>query len=230
MPVAWAPIASVAGSAIGGYAQSKQQNADRVAQREQDRQRLAEEQRQFNTNLAEQQRQYGGNYQQKQYDQNTSTQMGYGDRAMSANRELELLPMRDKAAALMMQRMGTPAQQTSPRSLAGGGTDALRGGASPQMPYDLNANRASAQAYKAGDGGMTGNVQRELLQRYMDVPQSPDMPQAQGGGQAPGAQPEKESDKLRAMLVSMDQQGVPIQIRQQIGQALEAALAREAGR
>lgn len=222
----WSLGTQVAGSVISSYAQGKQANSDRAAQREQDRQRLAEEQRQFNTKLAEDQRQYGGNYQQTQYKQNVDAQSQYGDRAQSVNRELEVLPMRDKAAALLMQRMGNPAVQTTARSLAGGGTDALRGGGLPQMPYDLNKQAQQAAAYKAGDGGMTGDVQKELLSRYMNVPKSPDMQAFTPQNTAPAV--EKESDKIRAMLSSMDMQGVPRAIRQQVSKALEAALAREA--
>lgn len=170
----WGPaIVGVAGGAAKGVAsaQGGRQNAAT------DRARLAEEQRQFNAQFSENQRQYGGNYAQKGFDQNINAQTQYGDRAQSVNRELELLPMRDRASALMQQRMAAPARQTAPRSLAGG-TDSLRGGTAPQMPYDLDANRAQAQAYKAGDGGMTGDVQRQLLERYMNVPKSPEMPAA----------------------------------------------------
>lgn len=178
------PLAAVtmgldfAGKIAGGISGSQKARED-AKQRARE---LAQEQQQFTANLGENQRQFNAGYGQKAFDQNLNANTAYGDRAQSVNRELETLPMRDKAQALLMQRMGAPAQQTTARSLAGGGTDALRGGGAPQMPYDLNAFKAQAEAYKAGDGGMTGDVQRQLLARYMAPPTAPsaaDLPKAQ---------------------------------------------------
>lgn len=169
----WGTVISTVGQGLGAYANSKQNNAQQQQQIEERRKQLEEQQRQFNANLAEQQRQANGQSAQKQYDSNVSTTTAYGDRAQGVNRELELLPLRDRASAMMQTMMGNPAQQTSPRSLAGGGTDALRGGAAPQMPYDLSALQKAAGSYQPGQGGMTGDVQKKLLEQYMNVPKAP---------------------------------------------------------
>lgn len=169
----WGPtIAAVGSSVAGGIGKGQQNKQDQ----KQTAAQLAEEQKRFNATFDEDRRRYNSDYAQKGFDQTINAQTQYGDRAQSVNRELEMLPMRDKASALLMQRMGNPAQQSAARSLAGG-TQELRGGTQPQMPYDLNANRAAAQNYKPGDGGMTGDVQKELLTRYMDVPKTPEMEQ-----------------------------------------------------
>ena len=169
----------VGGKIIGGIAGARQAKED-AKQRARE---LAMQQQNFAANLGENQRQFNAQYGQKAFDQNLNANTAYGDRAQAVNRELETLPMRDKAQALLLQRMGAPAQQTTARSFSGGaGTDALRGGALPQMPYDLNAFKAQAEAYKPGDGGMSGDVQRQLLARYMNVPTAPsatDLPQGQ---------------------------------------------------
>lgn len=168
--------ADIGGKILGGISAAQKAKED-AKQRARE---LAQQQQQFTANLGENQRQFNAGYGQKAFDQNLNANTAYGDRAQSVNRELETLPLRDKAQALLLQRMGAPAQQTTARSLAGGGTDALRGGGAPQMPYDLNAFKAQAEAYKPGDGGMTGDVQRQLLARYMNVPQAPssaDLPQ-----------------------------------------------------
>lgn len=196
----WAIGASVLGSVASGVAESKaraEENKNRARQ-------LQAEQQQFNQKLGEDQRQFNNNFGQTQYKQNIDAQSQYGDRAQSVNRELEVLPMRDKAAALLMQRMGNPAVQTTARSLAGGGTDALRGGGLPQMPYDLNKQAQQAAAYKAGDGGMTGDVQKELLSRYMNVPKSPDMQQPTGPN------PAEVEMKVANMLRQWEQQGMKV--------------------
>ena len=112
----WAIGASVLGSVASGVAEAKaraEENKNRARQ-------LQAEQQQFNQKLGEDQRQFNNNFGQTQYKQNIDAQSQYGDRAQSVNRELEVLPMRDKAAALLMQRMGNPAVQTTARSLAGG--------------------------------------------------------------------------------------------------------------
>lgn len=193
--MSWAIAANVGGQLLGGLAQGQKSREDA---RERARQ-LAEEQRQFNARLGEDQRQFGVTSGQRQFDQNLSANTQYGDRAQNVNRELETLPMRDKAQALLLQRMGAPAQQTTARSLAGGGTDALRGGAAPAMPYDLNAFKAQAEAYKPGDGGMSGDVQRQLLARYMNVPTAPDV----ASQPAPTIQRSTaESDQIRARLAT----------------------------
>ena len=173
------PLAAVtmgldfAGKIAGGISGSQKARED-AKQRARE---LAQEQQQFTANLGENQRQFNAGYGQKAFDQNLNANTAYGDRAQSVNRELETLPMRDKAQALLMQRMGAPAQQVQARSLAGG-TASLAGGTQPQgMPYNLEANRQQAANYKAGDGGMTGDVQKELLSRYMDVPKTPEMEQ-----------------------------------------------------
>ena len=170
----WGPtILSVGGSIASGIGQGQQNKQDQKMTAAQ----LAEQQRQFNAQFGEDRRRYNSDYAQKGFDQTINAQTQYGDRAQSVNRELELLPMRDKASALLMQRMGAPAQQVQARSLAGG-TRELHGGTQPQgMPFDLNAIRQQAANYKAGDGGMTGDVQRELLSRYMNVPKTPEMEQ-----------------------------------------------------
>lgn len=194
-PQGWAIAADVGGKVLGGIAGGQKAREDA---RERARQ-LAEEQRQFNANLGENQRQFNAGYGQKTFDQNLNANTAYGDRAQSVNRELETLPMRDKAQALLMQRMGAPAQQTTARSLAGGGTDALRGGGQPQMPYDLNAFKAQAEAYKPGDGGMSGDVQRQLLARYMAPPSAPEM-SAQPAASIPKST--FDIDQLKAALAS----------------------------
>lgn len=170
----WGPtIASVGGSIASGIGKGQQNKQDQKMTAAQ----LAEDQKRFNAQFDEDRRRYNSDYAQKGFDQTINAQSQYGDRAQSVNRELEMLPMRDKASALLMQRMGAPAQQVQARSLAGG-TASLAGGTQPQgMPYDLNAIRQQAANYKAGDGGMTGDVQKELLKRYMDVPKTPEMEQ-----------------------------------------------------
>ena len=170
----WGPtIAAVGSSVAGGIGKGQQNKQDQKMTAAQ----LAEDQKRFNAQFDEDRRRYNSDYAQKGFDQTINAQSQYGDRAQSVNRELEMLPMRDKASALLMQRMGAPAQQVQARSLAGG-TASLAGGTQPQgMPYDLNAIRQQAANYKAGDGGMTGDVQKELLSRYMDVPKTPEMEQ-----------------------------------------------------
>lgn len=190
-------IISTVGSAVGGYSQAKQNAKDKAAQ-------LAEEQRQFNANLANNQSQYAGNYAQKQYDQNTNATTSYGDRAAAMNRELQVLPAKDKAMALLMQRMGAPAQQTSLPNMTTGGTNALR--APVQMPYDLNAAAQQAAAYKPGDGGMTGDIQKQLLARYMNVPSAPNMPTQTPTPDTPAVA------QLKTIIADMQAKGVPDQV------------------
>lgn len=176
MGAAIIPIISAVGGVFSNRAKAEQADRDRKQTARERADQLAEEQRQFNQSQAQNQQQFSSNYGLNASKANVDAQSAYGDRAQSVNRELEVLPARDQAMALLKQRMSAQPQQVQQRSLMGGqGTDSLRGSPTPQMPFDLNAMRDKAAAYKPGDGGMTGNVQTELLKRYMDVPKAPDM-------------------------------------------------------
>lgn len=199
----WGTITSTLGKGIEGFAQSGERHKNEQQRIEEERRRLAEQQRQFNANLNEQQRQSNATAGNRQFDSNVNATTSYGDRAQSVNRELELLPLRDRAAAMMGTMMGQGVSPTAPRSLAGGGTDALRGGAAPQMPYDLEALQKAAGSYTPGQGGMTGEVQRELLEKYRDVPQAPGIAPVDNTQQEAAAQHEKDLMAVDAVLKRM---------------------------
>lgn len=215
-------LISTVGQGASSYANSRADNARRQQEIEAERRRLAEQQRQFNANLAEQQRQEGNSSAQKAFDSNINATTSLGDRAQSVNRELELMPLRDRASAMMTKMMGQGASQSNPRSLAGGGTDALRGGSAPsQMPYDLGALQKAAGSYQPGDGGMTGDVQKELLKRYM-TPQSAPTPTSPSAAptQAPA---QKFEEDLQAADLAMRSKGIPVGMIEQTLKAIRSA-------
>ena len=163
----WGKIGSTASGAIGAFNKSRQTTADINNQRailQLQRDRLAMDDREFAAK-------YGMDKSNAQLhiDEFNRTQgTNEGMLASGLQHNVDMAPLRDRASALLQARMsgaGAPVA-FNPRDITRGTNDLSRtdvGGPAATMP----AMQAAAAAYTPGSGGVTTDVQKALIARFL---------------------------------------------------------------
>lgn len=110
--------------------------------------------------------------QQQEAEFNRTTADTEGMDAASLQKSLNNAPLRDKAQALMLARLGAPATPFQPRDLTHGNTAVMNGAASGGIAPTMNAVSQAAQAYTPGSGGVNTSTDQTLVNRFLNPQQT----------------------------------------------------------